>query len=197
MLQPPKSESKFTLTPSGTHIARLISIVQIGKIEVTWQGQVKNLEKIRLTFELVDELHVFEEGKDAIPFIISGEFTLSMGSKTNLRPLVEGMLGVALLDSEADAFDVEELLGKPCLLTVKHETKGDRTYANIASAVPLMKGQVARDAYNPITLLTYNNWSQDLFNKLPQFVKDKMMSSEQYKKKFGVKSEIATDEIPF
>ncbi len=195
MLQPPKPEKKFTITPAGTHIARVISLVQLGKIETEWQGQKKQLEKIRLTFELVDETHVFEEGKDPMPFVISQEFTLSMGSKSNLRPIVEGIIGTLLSDGEAEAFDVEELLGRACLITVAHTSKGDKTYANIRTTASLMKGQVAKEAFNPITKLTYSEWNQEMFDKLPMFIQEKMKTSEQYKVMHA--GDVNPDEIPF
>jgi hypothetical protein len=37
-------------------------------------------------------------------------------------------------------FDVESMIGRNCLLNVTHNQVGDKTYANVASVNPLMKG---------------------------------------------------------
>lgn len=37
-------------------------------------------------------------------------------------------------------FDVESVIGANCLLNVQHKAAGDKTYANVSSVMPLMKG---------------------------------------------------------
>ena len=50
-----------TLPPEGTHIARVIGLINIGTIKEEYMGELKEQQKIRLTFELPEELHVFKE----------------------------------------------------------------------------------------------------------------------------------------
>ena len=141
-----------TLPPEGTHIARVIGLINIGTIKEEYMGELKEQQKIRLTFELPEELHVFKEGDDAKPLVQSQEYTLSMGKKSNLRPIVEGILGTSLTDEEAFSFDVEKLLDMPCLISIKRDvSKKGAEYAKIASVSKLMKGQVCKSAFNPIT----------------------------------------------
>src|SRR5688572_12631576 len=118
MLRAPRKETTYEPVPKGNHVARLYQIIHIGTIPTTWQGQERMTDKVRLTFELSNERKVFREGDEPKPYSISREFTLSMGSKAALRAFVEGSLGTSLSDDEAYAFDIEELLGKACLLNV-------------------------------------------------------------------------------
>jgi hypothetical protein len=188
-----------TLPKTGTHIARVIGLIYMGTITETYEGQEQTNQKIRLTWELPEELHSFKEGEDAKPLVHSEEYNLVMGKKSKLRPVIEGIIGVPLMDEEAYSFDVETLLDKPCLLSLKPNKKG--TYMQVASVIPLMKGQVCKAAYNPIKKLTYEAWNQEMFDVLPQFIKDKMITSKEYRVLKGLVDEdngVSTDSsIPF
>lgn len=208
MLQSKKPNINRILVPKGTHIARCIGLIHIGTIDEMYQGVSKKLDKINLTFELPEELHSFKEGEPQKPLVISQEYTLSMGKKSNLRPIVEGVIGTTLTDDEAYGFNHEELVGMACLLSVKHKTSAKGTvYAYIAGTSALMRGQVCKPAFNVFNILTYEKWDQAKFDALPQFIREKMIGSEEYMKMKGVhtdgvamdypKEDINPDDIPF
>jgi hypothetical protein len=180
MLKAPKKESSFEPVPKGNHVARLYQIIHIGTIPTVWQGETKMVDKVRLTFELCEEKKVFKEGDEPKPYSISRMFTLSMGQKSHLRPFVEGFIGTALSDDEAYAFDIEELLGEACLLNVVHETKEGTTYANIHSATQLPKSMKAPELFNEAKVIDVNSAPLAEIDALPDFLKDKMKSSEEY-----------------
>lgn len=178
----PKSEKRFTLAPEGTHVARCVTFIHIGTNMDEYKGEPREFNKIRLTFELPNETKVFKEGEAAKPLVTSQEYTLSMAPKANLRKLVEGIIGTALQDAEAEAFDVESLVGMTCLIAIKHKTSGaGNTRAEIATAMPLLKGSVAPAQVNPSKILSYSNWSEELFEAQPDFIKDKIKTSNEYK----------------
>ncbi len=198
----PKQQNDRILAEAGTHLATCVGLIQIGTVETEYMGEKKWVDKIRLTFELPEELHEFKEGDGKKPLVVSQGYTHSMGSKSNLRPIVEGILGVALLDEEAYAFDIEQLLGKSCLLTLAHrESKAGSKYVFIQSASPLMKSMSKPVQINENKLLTYTNWKQEYFETLPNFIKDEMKGSKQYIAKFGITKDtfddIKPEEIPF
>lgn len=166
--------------PAGTHVARLYQIIHIGTVPTSYKGQDKMTDKIRLTFELSNEKKVFKEGEEARPLAISREFTYSWGSKGHLRPFVEGLGGVKLSDEDAYNFDMEALLGQPCLLNVIHEEKEGATYANVNSASPLPKGMVAPELFNETQVIDINSTPWDEIATLPEFIINKMMSSEEW-----------------
>lgn len=179
MLQAQKSKS-FEPVPKGNHVARLYQIIHIGTVPTTWQGETRMTDKVRLTFELSNERKVFKEGDEPKPYSISREFTLSMGKKASLRAFVEGFGGTALHDDEAYAFDLEKLIGDACLLNVVHTEKDGNTYANIAGASPLPKGMTAPELVNQAKLIDINSTSFEEIDALPEFLRDKMKSSEEY-----------------
>lgn len=190
MLQSKKPSINRILVPKGTHVARCIGLIHIGTIDEMYQGVSKKLEKINLTFELPEELHSFKEGEGKKPLVISQEYTLSMGKKSNLRPIVEGIIGTTLSDEEAYGFNHEELVGMPCLLSVKHKMSAKGTvYSLISGTAALMRGQTCKPAFNEYSILTYEKWNQAKFDSLPQFIKEKMEKSDEYMKMKGVHSD--------
>ena len=218
MLQAPKSSVQRTLAPEGTHHSIVVSLVEIGTIEGEWMGKPKLQKKIRLTFELPEETKVWKEGEDAKPLVVSQEYTLSMAPKAKLRAVVEGIIGTSLLDEEADAFDVEEIVGKNCLISIKHKTSNaGNKYVIVDTTAPLMKGMIEKKSFNEIKVLTYGSWNQELFNALPEFLQKQMQETPEYQSQFGTESadkayenigkeekkddypeeEITPDDIPF
>lgn len=205
---PPKNNKDFDyeLTPAGNHIAVLYKIVNIGTIETGFEnedGTPKKQPKVRLYFELSNEMKTYtdKDGNEVTkPFAVSLETTLSMykGSLTaKLRTIAEAIVGTTLKDEEAEHFDIEQLLGRPCMVQVNHEKSkdGEKTYAKIATVSSLPKGMTAPTQVNTSEVLDVNLLTQEAIGQLPDFIRSKMESSDEYKKRFG--TEIGPDGIPF
>lgn len=181
MLTAKRPEKTYTIISQGTHLARMYSLVHVGTVSEEYQGEMKDFNKIRVTFEFPQELHTFKEENGPQPIVLSQEYNLVMGDKSKLRKLISGILGKNLTEDEAYAFDVTSLLGKECLLSIIHKVSAaGNTRAEISSASPLMKGQTCPPQVNPTFLLTYQDWDQAKFDGLPQFIKDKMVQSHEY-----------------
>lgn len=173
--------SDFVLVPAGNHVARCFAMVQIGTIkEESGIYAGKEQHKVRITWETPLECHDF--GKGMQPFSVSKEFTLSMNEKATLRKMLESWRGKSFTEEEAKAFDITKLLGVPCMINVIHKTssKGSQ-YADISSIATLPKGFTAPDQINQTLELSFNNWNTNIFDSLPDFVKDKIKSSKEYK----------------
>lgn len=173
----------YTPVPAGTYVARCYSMIHIGTVEENIMGESKWLNKVRISWELPTETKVFKEENGEQPYVISKEFTLSMNEKANLRKFLEGWRGKGFTEDEAKAFDITVLLGKPCMLSVIHKTsKKGNIFAEISSCSALPKGLVCPDQINEMLELNYtDNWSNREYSKLPQFIKDKMSQSKEFK----------------
>lgn len=181
-LIPPKKESNFEITPAGNHVARVYQIIHLGTIPETYMGEEKMTSKIRVYFELPNEVREFKPGEGEKPFSISQEYTFSMNGKAKLRALVEGMVG-AMNDDEADYFDLETLVGKTCLVNVAHKTsaKGNE-YSVIMGTSPLPKGTTAPEPFNDPKVYSVETITQEQMMDLPDFLKDKIRSSLEYQR---------------
>lgn len=205
----PVATKTFAVAPAGTHVARVYRFMNLGTRLQEYQGVTKDYPDTLVTFtlELPNELNEFEyENKEtgekekvSKPFVISREFTLSMGSKSNLRPFIEGIIGKKLSDEEAGEFDIESIIGKVCQATVTHAPSkdGTRTYANLTSVAPLMKGIEVPEVVNKPLVQDINLMTEEEIEALPQFLQTKIKISDEYKARFGTTEEVVEDVTPF
>lgn len=173
----------FTPIDAGNYPARCYQMIHIGHIEEVVLGKPKVLNKVRLTWELPTEMKEWKEGEGEKPAIISKDFTLSMNEKATLRKYLASWRGKDFTEKEAEAFDVTRLLGVSCLVNVIHKQSkdGSKTYAEIGSISPLPKGMVCPEQINPSSALSYDSFDFALFEGLPEFIKDKVKASEEFK----------------
>ena len=168
------------LLEEGNYIATVYRIIYIGTVDGEWKGQSISSYKVDITWELNNELKIFKEGDEPKPVVLSKRYTLSMAPKANLRPIVEGIVG-GMSDAEAVNFDIDEILGKSCLLNVTHGvSETGKDFLKVQTS-KLMKGMDAPKPFNPQKILSYQNWDEELFNSLPQFMKDDMVKTPEYK----------------
>ena len=171
------------LIPAGNYIARCYQMIEIGTVQESYQGETKSLKKVRIGWELPTETRVFSEDKGEQPMVISQEYTLSMNEKANLRKTLASWRGKDFTEDEAKSFDITKLLGVACMLNIIHRPgKSDPTkiYQAISSVSAMPKGMKAPDQINPNLLLAYDTWDQDVFDKLPDFIKTKIQTSTEY-----------------
>ena len=179
---------------AGTYPARVFKFMNLGTRLQEYKGQLKDYPDtlINISWELPTELHSFtkknEDGSETTeekPLVISREFTLSMGSKSNLRPIVEGIIGTSLTDDEAYNFDLEQLVGMTSLVTITHRVANNgNTYANVASTAPLIKGMEVKEAVNKPIIFDVNTATEEDIEALPAFLKEKVYASDEYKDRF-------------
>ena len=191
------------LTPAGNHIARCYSMIHIGTVEEEYMGDMKMMNKARITWELPMEVRVFKEENGEQPMVISKEYTLSLGDKANLRKDLDSWRGKAFTDDEAMKFDITKLIGVPCMVNVIHKTSGKgKAYPFISAITPLPKGFNCPKQVNDSFVFDYEeNYSDEKIAAFPDFIKDKIKSSVEYRKRNGTyvdlpPSEHAVDAIP-
>lgn len=124
----------FEPAPEGVHQGVCVDVIDLGILDVTWQGQSKKQHKINVAWQ-INELR--DDGK---PFLVFKRYTLSLSEKANLRKDLESWRGKAFTRDEEMGFDVESVIGANCLLNIQHKVSGDKTYANVVSIMPLAKG---------------------------------------------------------
>ena len=193
------------LIPANNYLARCYQMIEIGTIKEVIQGTEKILTKVRIGWELPTELKVFNPDKGEQPCVISKEYTLSMNEKANLRKMLAAWRGKDFTEEEAKAFDITKLLGVPCMINIIHKPSkdGTKTYEEIAGVTAIPKGIPAPAPILPMTLLSYDSFDMDIFNALPDFIKNKMITSLEYAKiadpnstHFDNNNEVV-DDLPF
>lgn len=190
MIKAPKAQTAPQIE-EGTYIARCYSMIQIGTALSTFtdeNGDLKRINRIRIGFELPTETRMFKEVMK--PLVISQEYTLSLHKKSKVRPFLEAWRGKKFTDEETSEFDWTKLVGVPAMITVVHNDKG---YAEIAGITRPPKGMECPAQVNANQVLEFDNFNQELFEKLPDFLKDKIRASDEYK---TLKGENVEDDVP-
>lgn len=135
----PPSGGDFTPPPAGTHIAICYRVIDLGTQQTEYQGKVKHAHKVLVSWELPNELMPDGEHRGE-PFTQHQRYTLSSHEKSTMRKHLESWRGKAFTDAELEAFDMKNMLGKACFLSLVHESKQGRTYCNIGAIGALPKG---------------------------------------------------------
>lgn len=171
------SDSNFKPIPVGMHTAVCVALIDLGLQAGT--GNFAPAYKIALTFRTPDQLT--DKGE---PMSITQTLTSSMHKKANLRKLVENWFGKSFTDEEnAKNFDLKVLLGRAALINIKHDSKNDKTYANIAAVNPL-PAQIAKPVVKAEDLLYYDDdlplaEKQAAFLRIAEWLQEKITKQLQ------------------
>jgi len=171
------------LIPAGNYLGRCYQMIEIGTVNEIVLGAAKILKKVRIGWELPTEKKVFNEEKGEQPCVISKEYTLSMHEKSSLRADLKSWRGKDFTEEEAKSFDITKLLGVPCMINIIHKPgKADpsKTYQTIAGITGVPKGIDVPAQINQTMCLSYDRFDAELFESLPDFIKDKMKGSLEY-----------------
>jgi hypothetical protein len=198
-----KQERK--LPEAGATVGVLYSLVDLGHQKTNWDNQEKWTPKVRLTFELPDQLDEFEvEEKGKVtkvskPMVVSIEQTRSLGEKASLRKLLEQWRGQTFTSKELQAFSLKNLLGKPAMLTLIHKTSQQgRQYCAIAGASKLPKGMKApATTTNDQLYYEIEQGEAGQFNDMPDWLQEKIRASKEFAtaagKSTAIKAEVDAD----
>lgn len=180
-LPKPSESGSFELTPAGTFVAVCYRFIDRGTQISEYMGDKKIRREVMLSWELADELM-----SDGRPFSASKTYTWSMNEKATLRKDLESWRGRAFEDADFEgenAFNTKKLLGAPCMMTITHETRGDKTYAKVASIGKLLKGVTPPPLVNKIQYLslTPEGWDAAVYADLSEKMKSVISSSPEYR----------------
>ena len=129
----------FKLVPEGTHLARCYLLTDVGYQETKFGTKLQVVIGWEIPGQLLDS---------GLPMIIYSTYTNSMNEKANLRLHLESWRGRKMTEKDVAGFDLRNILGHPCLLTVLHNSEGPRTYANVTAVTPVPDGLPVPEAVN-------------------------------------------------
>lgn len=168
--------SDFTPVPEGTHLAVCNMVVDLGLQETTYQGEPKIKHQCFIRWELPNERIEYNDKQGQRqngPMSIGKTYTLSLGEKANLRKDLEAWRGRAFTKEELAGFDLFKLAGVPCQVSVVHEEKNGKVYANIRGVAGWPKGMPKPDKTES-DILKYSPDESERYNDLPQWLRDKL-----------------------
>lgn len=177
----------FKRVPSGAHIARCFSVIDLGTHLTNGQYGEKLQHKLRIAFEVFGDdeegqpLTMDVDGKQ-MPITINKSYTLSLHEKAQLRKDLAAWRGKDFTEEEAKGFDVSKLVGAYCMLNVIVSETNGKTYSNIAGIAPLHKQMTRPEAVHANQILDLDKPDMAVFNSLHDKLREHIQSSNEWKK---------------
>ncbi len=206
------SSSTFKPVPAGMHLARCYRIIDLGTQTSVWQGKEKKGYKVMMLWEV----HGEDDQGNALttdrgePMSISKNYSMSLGEMSTLRADLKSWRGRDFTPEELRGFQLKNVLGAWCMLTVARTTGQDeREYSNVVSVNPVpssIKKAGLPDGFNELSVFDLDNPDMALFDTLSQKLQAKIQSApewkgsanEQYQKQQNASSlSEMEDDIPF
>lgn len=192
-----QSGGNFEPAPAGNQVGIFYGIQHFGPQEFTYKGESKMRDEVRLMFELSNAKRKFGDDEEERPYTINKTGTYSMHEKAWMRKAVEACVG-PMTDSEAEAFEVEKALGKPCLINVEHYTdRNGNQRAGIGSVTPLPEGMPVPDQVNKSVKFDVLHYTQEEFDALPEWAQEKVKASQFKPVQPDEEGKIDPSDIPF
>ena len=173
-----KDRAKPKLPPvePGVYLAVCVGVIDLGE---QYSEKFKNYRnEVQFVWELAGE--TVEVDGEQKPRQLSRTFSVAASKKSNLRGFLGGWNGVQYSDEQFQDLDLFGQAGRPCQLNVVLNDTGE--YANVDSVIPLPKGVPAPQAVSHTILWNMDEWSDEKFSALPDWVQEKIKKSTQYQK---------------
>ena len=165
-----KKKAKSTVPPlaADTYAAVCVGVVDLGEQH---SEKFKNYQnKVMFLFEIIGET-VDVEG-EAKPRWLSKEYTLSLSEKSN--------------DDDSDnGYDVTQLLGRPALVVVTLKENDNGTFNDISVITAPPKMMQIPDAESEKLCFVIEEWNDEVFEKLPEWIQNKIKKSTEYQTKYA------------
>jgi len=143
----------------------------------------KDKRELSLIFEVPDvRIEIEKDGiTKSLPRAISKTYTLSLHEKAKLRKDLQSWRGRAFTADELKGFELENVVGKPCLLNITQNGE----YSNIDGINPLMKGMEAPKQEHDSTYFTFDKCEDGIEpawpEGMPQWLIDIAKESDEYR----------------
>lgn len=179
---------EFEMIDAGVYKARCIRVIDLGTHEIEYKGESQEKHKMMIMFELPETAMTSDTNKGK-PFAISLFTTLSLHKQSRLRPLLVGWRGKEFTEDEIANFDMLKLLDAPALLNIIHTESDGKTYANIASIMPLKRSECPK-RYNDLVGFSLSDYDVAVFKTLSDKIQEKIKASAEFKEMLNPKLNI-------
>jgi len=171
----------FEPTEAGVHHAVCYFVIDIGT-QPSNNPLYADAHRCIIGWELPELRISIESDGERVdkPRVISRELTISLSEKSHMRPLLESWRGKPFNMQELLAFDLGNLIGVNCLLNVMHKESKGKTYANVATAMPLAKNMPKLKPENPTIFYSIEDDGFNFPKTIPEWIQKKIKNSIEY-----------------
>ena len=169
---------KVPPVPAGTYRGRLVHVMDIGEQLVKGKKGDYYQNQVVFTFELIGKTREVD-GK-VVAVDLSRTFGYTNGENSAFRKFVQDWTGTKFSNEAWVEFNPGVLLNKVAMVGVVHNETGE--YANISNAVQPLEGDIYPEATMPLLHFDMDEWDDGIFEKLPDWAKERIKLSTQYQK---------------
>lgn len=172
------SNATSTIEPisEGTHLGVCNMLVDLG---LQYNETFKNTSrKVLIGWEIPGETIELEDGPH--PRTISKRYTASLNESANLRQDLAAWRGRDFTPAELEAFDLRNVIGTSCLITVIHKVSNGKTYANIQTITALPKGMERGRLTDKPLVFDLDTDPIDTVEALPKWIAEVIKKSQTY-----------------
>lgn len=181
-----KKENQIPLVPGGSYPSTCVGMIDLGQQYEKYQGRKQGsyTSKQLMIFELIGE--TVEIDGEQQPRWLYLETAQSLKETSKLYKTLTSWLGRPLTESELDAdgdgFDMLQMLGESCILsvTVKDKVNGDGQRNEITGVIGLPKGLKIEKPKSELLAFDIDDRDEAVFEKLPEWIQKKIEKSTQY-----------------
>lgn len=212
MIAKSEGNSNIKRLEDGVYTAVSSMLVDMGIQKSEKYG--KSARKFIIVWNIENEF--VEVNGEKLPRVMSKEYTMSLGEKSNLRKDLQAWRGKQFTPEELEGFNLLNILNKGCQLQILNTENNGKTYTNIVSIMALPKGltvnaldkTIVFDTYDETTWNNYTqipNWMQERIklcenlseNGLDLFIKEYEESKPQETKQESGEMQVPEDDLPF
>lgn len=191
-------ETSGPQVPAGTHLAVCYGVCDIGTQPDTGFGEKR---KLVIMWELPHERVTFD-GQEK-PMAISRFYGHSLSKKANLRKDLVGWRGREFTAEELQGFELKNVLGKPCQVSVVVNENGKSV---VDSVVAMPKGMQAPPPFNPLVEYAVEEGRNATYLRLPDWLRkcidqalenDPERQAEMKAAEMEKPADVTPDDVPF
>lgn len=167
-----KAKADFTPAPQGTHVAICVQAIDLGtQFSKFYQKAAK---KVLLGWELSNE-----PGTDGKPLLVWKRYTASLSKNSTLRAHLEAWRGRKFTQAELEGFELKNVLGAPCMVTIAHEDRDGQTYGQVTAVTALPKGTTKPTVIANLVTFDLDKWDDGVFQTFSDNLKKTIMESAE------------------
>ena len=122
-----------------------------------------------------------EVNGEQLPRVISKEYTMSLGEKSNLKKDLQAWRGKQFTQEELDGFDLAQIVNKGCQLQILNTENNGKTYTNIVSIMSLPKGTELTPADKTIVFDIDDKETWNRYAEIPKWMQERIKQCENLK----------------
>lgn len=193
-----KQTSGFEPLEPGSYAAICYGLIDYGdQYSERWD---KWQSKVRIMWEIPGE-KITIDGEERSR-VVSKEYTNSLSDKANLRGDLQSWRGREFTQEELAAFDLRNIVGVPCMLSIIHTTgKDGRTYIDVNAVMKLPKGYPLEKPTLEHVVFDVDTSPLDMVEQFPDWIQSKIKSSRNYNDRINeteqAEDAFESDETPF